>query len=135
MFAGGISESAKACTYEKFVVRVPVEKAVATVGVELTIPPGVIVFATQPKTGWHADLQLQRGVIRQIRWSGGKLDAHEFDEFAFLAATPKKATVVNWDANQTYADGSVVRWTGMPKSDTPHSQTTIVGNPQGCKTR
>jgi uncharacterized protein YcnI len=54
---------------------------------------------------------------------------HEFDEFAFLAATPKIPGAVNWDAWQYYEDGSIVKWTGGPGAETPHSITTITAAP------
>ena len=116
---------APACGYTTFIVRVPVEKPIATTRIDLFIPKGVIVYAVQPKPNWQYNLQTTRGVITMITWSGGRLLPHEFDEFAFLAATPKVAGTVNWDAWQYYEDGSIVKWTGNPKAETPHSVTTI----------
>ena len=60
---------------------------------------------------------------------------HEFDEFAFLAATPKVRGTLNWDAWQYYDDGKIVSWTGPPNADTPHSITTITGGRCKPKTR
>jgi uncharacterized protein YcnI len=125
--------TAKACDYQKFVVRVPVEKRIATTEIRLTIPRDVLVYATEPKAGWQVRLERDRGRIVAIDWSGGRLLPHEFDEFEFLASTPKKPELLDWNADQTYEDRSVVRWTGGDNSDTPHSHTTIVANPVGCK--
>lgn len=114
-----------ACSYAKFVVRVPVEKNVATNRIDVDIPAGVVVYGVQPKTGWQFSLQKSRGVVSTISWTGGRLLPEEFDEFAFLAATPKIPGSIAWNARQYYEDGSVVNWTGPPNAETPHSITTI----------
>jgi uncharacterized protein YcnI len=119
------STQAPACGYTTFVVRVPVEKPIATTRIDLFIPKGVIVYGVQPKPNWQYNLTMTKGVITMITWSGGRLLPHEFDQFAFLAATPRVTGPVNWDAWQYYEDGSIVKWTGGPKADTPHSITTI----------
>jgi uncharacterized protein YcnI len=122
-----------ACGFATFVVRVPVEKPIATTRIDLMIPRGVVVYAVQPKPGWEYSFTLTRGVISKITWSGGRLNPKEFDEFAFLAATPKAPGTVYWDAWQYYQDGSIVKWTGPPNADTPHSLTMITAAP--CKIR
>ncbi len=121
---------ARACAFAKFVVRVPVERPANTVRVDLAIPKGVRVVAVQPKTGWQFALETIKGVVTKISWTG-KLAPHEFDEFAFLAATPKNAGTVNWDAWQYYDDRTIVGWTGPANADTPHSVTVI--RPGACK--
>jgi hypothetical protein len=65
------------------------------------IPKGVIVYAVQQ--GWHANLPMARGVVTMISWTGGHLYPHEFDDFVFLAATPKTTGVVQRDAFQRSA--------------------------------
>lgn len=127
VFPDAGNTQAPACGYTTFVVRVPVEKPVATTRIDLFIPRGIIVYGVQPKPNWQYNLQTTRGLITMITWSGGRLLPHEFDEFVFLAATPKVPGSVNWDAWQYYEDGSIVKWTGNPKADTPHSVTTISG--------
>ena len=54
-----------------------------------------------------------------------------FDEFAFLAATPRTPGVVAWNAWQYYSDGVILVWAGPTNSDTPHSVTTIT--PAHCR--
>jgi uncharacterized protein YcnI len=120
-----------ACSYGKFVVRVPTEKPIPTVRLVLTIPAGVTVSAAQSKPGWNVAFATSKGRIVSIDWSGGQIPPHEFDEFAFLAKAPKTAGRVDWNAQQYYADGSVVKWEGPAGADTPHSQTTIA--PAACK--
>jgi uncharacterized protein YcnI len=125
VFPGSENTQAPACAFITFVVRVPVERPAATVRVDLAIPKGVIVSAVQPKPPWKFDLQTTRGIVTRISWTGGRLMPHEFDEFAFLAATPKAPGTLNWDAWQYYDDGKIVSWTGPTNADTPHSITTI----------
>jgi uncharacterized protein YcnI len=115
-----------ACGYAKFVMRVPVEKNIATNRIDLSIPKGVIVYGVQPKSGWTFALEKSRGVVATISWTGGRLMPGEFDEFAFLASAPKNPGPIYWDALQYYEDGSVVRWTGAPGAETPHSVTTVL---------
>jgi uncharacterized protein YcnI len=124
-----------ACGFTKFIVRVPTEKPIATTGVRVLIPNGITVIGVQPKPGgWHAEFQTEKGRIVAISWTGGQIQPREFDEFALLAAGPLRAGVtVSWDALQTYADGSIVRWTGPPGSDTPHAQTIFTAPLKPCK--
>lgn len=133
VFSEADATQAPACGFTTFVMRVPVEKPIATTRVDLTVPKGVIVYAVQPKPGWQFTLQTTRGIVTGISWTGGRLNPHEFDEFAFLAATPKIPGNVNWDAWQYYEDGSIVKWIGPPNADTPHSITSIT--PAPCKAR
>jgi uncharacterized protein YcnI len=120
-----------ACTFTSFVVRVPVERAAATVRVDVAVPKGIIVYAVQPKPPWQFNLQTTKGIVTRISWIGGRLVAHEFDEFAFLAATPRTPGKLSWNAWQYYDDGTIVGWTGPTNADTPHSVTTVT--PSRCK--
>ena len=123
-----------ACGFTKFVVRVPTEKPIPTVGVRVLIPAGITVIGVQPKPGWHADFTSSKGRTVAIAWTGGRILPREFDEFAFLAAGPVRGGgTVNWDALQTYEDRSVVRWTGNPGSDTPHAQTVFTAPLKPCR--
>jgi hypothetical protein len=74
-------------------------------------------------------MQRTKGSISSITWTG-RLMPGEFDEFAFLAATPKTAGQISWNALQYYENGEIVRWTGSPNSETPHSITTVL--PANC---
>jgi uncharacterized protein YcnI len=132
VFPDANTTQTNACGYAKFVVRVPVEKDVPTNRVDLSIPKGVIVFGVQPKPGWQFTEQKTGGLVSTISWTG-RLMPGEFDEFAFLAATPKTPGPIAWNALQYYEDGSVVKWTGPPNADTPHSITTIL--PAQCRAK
>ena len=132
VFPSDLVTTAPACGVLKFVVRVPTEKPIPTTGLRLRIPANVTVIAVAPMPPWHADFETSKGRIVAIAWSGGKIMPREFEEFAFLAAAPKKFGTVNWDARQTYQDGSTVAWTGSPQSDNPHSQTVFTAPRGAC---
>lgn len=115
-------------TYEVFTVRVPTEKDVPTVKVEVKIPADVDVSRFEPKSGWKYDLTKDStGKITSIAWTttGDSLSNTEFGNFNMQGKVADKATQISWKAYQTYKDGSVVEWTGAADSKTPASVTTV----------
>lgn len=114
--------------YEKYTVRVPSEKDSSTTKIQLEFPKDVKVETVQPVSGWNYQfIKGSDGRNTGIIWTatGDGIKAHEFFEFPFIGANPKQAVSVSWKAHQTYADGTVVDWTGDPESDKPASVTTI----------
>lgn len=114
--------------YEKYTVRVPVEKDVNTTKVKLEFPADVKVSTVQPIPGWSYEFEKDKdGRNTALVWTAtdGGIKAHEFTEFSFVGANPKEPGTLSWKAYQTYADGEVVEWTGAPDSKTPASVTTI----------
>ncbi|WP_373894281.1 YcnI family copper-binding membrane protein [Virgibacillus natechei] len=116
--------------YEKYTVRVPVEKDINTTEVTLEVPEGVSFVSVLPMAEW--DYELERGEdaqITSITWSASEdgIAPNEFIEFAFIGANPSESGEVSWKALQTYEDASVVEWVGPPDSEEPASVTTIEG--------
>jgi uncharacterized protein YcnI len=114
--------------YEKYTVRVPVEKKVNTTKVKVVFPAGVKVNTVEPVAGWdYAFEKDSAGNTTALDWTAtaGGIKPNEFMEFSFVGANPKTPGTIAWKAYQTYADGSTVEWTGAPGSDTPASVTTI----------
>ncbi|MFD2370700.1 YcnI family protein [Brevibacillus sp. GCM10020057] len=114
--------------YEKYTVRVPVEKDVNTTKVRLEFPADVKVSTVQPIPGWSYEFEKDKdGKNTALVWTAtdGGIRPHEFMEFAFVGANPKEAGTLSWKAYQTYANGEVVEWTGAPDSKTPASVTTV----------
>ncbi|MBY7145064.1 YcnI family protein [Virgibacillus sp. NKC19-3] len=114
--------------YEKYTVRVPVEKDINTTEVTLEIPEDVDFVSILPMAEW--DYELERGEDEQITsvtWSASDegIAPNEFIEFAFIGANPSESGEVSWKALQTYEDDSVVEWVGPPDSEEPASVTTI----------
>ncbi|HZG15797.1 MAG TPA: YcnI family protein [Candidatus Bathyarchaeia archaeon] len=114
--------------YEKYTVRVPVEKAVSTTAVRLDFPVGVKVSTVMPVAGWSYEFAKDtEGRFTGITWkaAGEGIKPNEFMEFSFVGKNPAQTTSLSWKAYQTYADGSVVEWTGAPESDNPAAVTTV----------
>lgn len=111
--------------YERYVLRVPNEKAVATTKVELRFPAGVRVTSFADVPGWQLEVvRDSANAITAAIWTG-TLPAERFIEFPFVAVNPKTDARVVWPAFQTYADGERVEWTGPEGSKSPASVTTI----------
>ncbi|MZQ84659.1 DUF1775 domain-containing protein [Paenibacillus sp. 5J-6] len=116
-------------SYEKFTVRVPSEKDIPTVKVEVKFPmDSVAVSRFEPKAGWTYQLAKDSaGKITGVTWtaSGDGLASTEFGEFNMQGKVADAATQIVWKAYQTYKDGSVVEWVGADGSDKPASVTTV----------
>jgi uncharacterized protein YcnI len=111
--------------YEKYVLRVPNERAQPTTRVEIRFPAEVKVVSFGDVAGWSLDVvtdSAQR-IIGAV-WTG-RLAPQRFVEFPFVAVNPKTSAQLVWPAFQTYADGERVEWTGPEGSDKPASVTLI----------
>lgn len=121
--------------YEKFAVRVPTEKDVPTVKVEVKFPvDDVTVSRFEPKPGWKYEVTKDaEGKINGVIWTaeGEGLLPTEFGEFYMQGKISDKATRLVWKAYQTYKDGSVVEWVGAEGSDKPASVTIVKPKPAG----
>ncbi|MBM7599611.1 uncharacterized protein YcnI [Virgibacillus halotolerans] len=115
--------------YEKYTIRMPVEKDVNTTGLELEVPDGVDLVSVLPMESWDYELEEDDdGRITSVVWTAkdGGIKPNEFIEISFIGANPSEPTEVSWKALQTYEDDSVVEWVGAPDSDEPASVTEIV---------
>jgi uncharacterized protein YcnI len=103
----------------KFTVVVPGERSDSTSSVELKMPAGLLPFSYEETPGWTRKLVLApNGAVDRVVWTG-KLPKDGFVEFSFLAGTPEQPGELVFKSLQTYADGTVVRWIGDPKSEHP----------------
>ncbi|MBA2940449.1 YcnI family protein [Paenibacillus sp. CGMCC 1.16610] len=116
-------------SYEMFTVRVPSEKDIPTVKVEVKFPmDSVAVSRFEPKAGWTYEVAKDSaGKITGVTWkaSGDGLASTEFGDFNMQGKVADAATQIVWKAYQTYKDGSVVEWVGADGSDKPASVTTV----------
>ena len=111
--------------YEKYVLRVPNEKAVATTRVELFFPKDVRVTSFADVPGWQLEVVTDSAkAITAAIWTG-TLPPERFVEFPFVAVNPKIDATLTWPAYQTYADGERVEWSGPEGSKRPASVTKI----------
>lgn len=110
---------------EKYVLRVPNEKAIATTRVEIRFPVDVKVSSFEDVPGWQLEVLTDsaKRIVGAV-WTG-TLPPQRFVEFAFAATNPASAMQLAWPTYQTYADGMRVEWTGAPGSKSPASVTTI----------
>lgn len=116
-------KTATAGSYEKFIMRVPTEKASATIKVKVEIPAGFEVRRVKPMPGWTYEMEKAADgkLAKSITWSGGKILAGEFQEFEFQGKTAKDPGKYAFRAWQTYEDGETVEWTGPSDAKTPAS--------------
>jgi uncharacterized protein YcnI len=111
--------------YEKYVLRVPNEKAVATMRVELFFPRNVRVTSFADVPGWQLEVVTDSAkAITSAVWTG-TLPPQRFVEFPFVAVNPKTEASITWPAYQTYVDGERVEWSGPEGSKRPASVTKI----------
>jgi len=122
-------KTSKPGAYEKYVLRVPNERDVPTIKVELHFPEGLRVVSFGDVAGWK--LQVLTDSAQRVTgatWTG-VLPKERFIEFPFVAVNPKDSTSLTWPTYQTYEGGERVEWTGADSSSkTPVSSTTI-GDP------
>lgn len=124
-------------SFQTFVVGVPTEKDIPTVGLQLVMPPGLSEVSPTVKSGWKVDVKKdgtdEDANVTEIDWTGGTIPPGERDEFSFSAQVPSSETTLMWKAYQTYQDGTVVAWDENPsdikagEEGTPYS-TTLVEN-------
>jgi uncharacterized protein YcnI len=111
--------------WEKYEVRLPNEKKLVTTTLEVRFPAGLRVMSFEDKPGWSVKpLRDGAGAINGAIWSG-QLPPERFVEFGIIAVNPKKGSELIWTAVQTYADGSVVSWSGPPGSKAPAPKVTL----------
>jgi uncharacterized protein YcnI len=114
--------------YERYVLRVPNERDVPTLKVEIRFPEGLRVVSFSDVPGWK--LQVLTDSAQRVTgavWTG-VLPKERFVEFPFVGVNPKDSTSLTWPTYQTYEGGERVEWTGPDSSKTPAS-ATIVSDP------
>lgn len=109
---------------ERYTVRVPTERQVATTSIKLEIPADVTVSYVLAVPGITADLTREGNRVTAITWKF-EVPPGQFAEFVFMARNPKQGSEIVWKIHQYYADGSQSDWTGPP-SKSPASVTKLV---------
>jgi uncharacterized protein YcnI len=114
---------------ELYTVRVPTEKSVPTVAVRVEFPQDVVVSRFVATPGWTKDVTKDStGRITAVTWTGGQIQPDELGLFLFQARNPKGGQV-SFRAIQTYADKSVVEWTGPANDATPAPVVKLTAPP------
>jgi uncharacterized protein YcnI len=104
---------------EKYTMRVPNEKKVATIRVEGEFPPELNVYGFEFKPGWKIDFKKDdEGKIVGATWTG-TIVPYEFVEFGILGLNPREGKVLTWRFVQFYEDGCKEEFTGPAGSRLP----------------
>ncbi|RBQ18860.1 hypothetical protein DP939_16785 [Spongiactinospora rosea] len=126
--------SAEQGGFTKVAFRVPNERddaATTKVEVHLPINHPLPFVSVRPVGGWKVDVhesKLAKPVttehgeiteaVTKITWSGGKIEAGQFQEFEVsMGFMPKDTDRLIFPATQTYSSGEVVEWDDEPKAD------------------
>lgn len=113
-------------TSEKYTMRVPTEKGVPTVRIEVEFPGAAEILTLDEKAGWKLEQRKDAtGKIVGAIWSGSTILPRAAAEFTFEAKNPMEETRLAWSVIQVYEDGSRSEWTGPAGSRTPASVTVI----------
>lgn len=112
---------------ERFTVDVAGEKEVPAIEVRLEVPQGFEVTEVSSPSGWEG--RLEDG---SLVWSGGELAQDRAAEFAFDARAPEEEGEFVWNGFVTYADESIVEWTGFPNSENPASVVAVGSGGSGA---
>jgi uncharacterized protein YcnI len=104
---------------EKYTMRVPNEKKVATIRVEGEFPVELNVYGFEFKPGWKIDFKKDdKGKIVGATWTG-TIVPYEFVEFGILGLNPTEGKVLTWRFVQFYEDGSKEEFIGPAGSRLP----------------
>ena len=103
-------QQSRAGMAERYTVRVPTERNVSTVSIEVEIPAGVTVSGVLAPAVFSYDVKRDGTRIVSITWKQ-EIKAGEVGEFVFFARNPSASQIV-WKAHQRYADRMVEDWIG-----------------------
>jgi len=110
---------------ERYTMRVPNEKQVATVRIEGEFPAELNVYDFEFKPGWKIDFKKDdKGKITGATWTG-KIVPYEFVEFGMLGLNPKEGASLTWKFVQFYEDGMKEEFTGPVGSRYPSPVVTL----------
>ena len=107
-----------------YTVRVPTEGTVSSTSLELEIPAGMHVMQVASGDGYTFDVKKDGDRIVSITWKR-EIKPKEFALFTFTAHNPQPGAL-QWNAHQTFADGSMRHWIGERGLKESASVTTIV---------
>jgi uncharacterized protein YcnI len=110
---------------EKYILRVPTEKFVPTVRVEVEFPSNLTVSSFEAKAGWKIEEKKNAsGHLVGVTLTGS-IPTGESAQFNFTARNPSSGEKLTFKAIQFYEDGTKVEWTGSEGSRTPAPVVTL----------
>lgn len=109
----------------RYTMRVPTEKFVPTVRIEVEFPAALNVSAFEPKPQWRVE-EKKDGSGKLIGVTLiGSIPTGQSSEFTFTARNPATESKLSWKVIQIYEDGSKSEWTGAEGSRTPAPATEV----------
>ncbi|MBT2207407.1 YcnI family protein [Actinomadura sp. NEAU-AAG7] len=138
--------------FTKVSFRVPNERDDASttkVQVDLPTDTPVAFVSVRPVPGWTVKVEKSKlktpvemegskltEAVSRITWSGGKIDAGQFQEFdVSMGPLPSNATRMLFKAEQTYTGGEVVKWDQDPgdgQNEPEHPAPELKLTPKGA---
>lgn len=103
-------QQSRAGMAERYTVRVPTERNVSTMSLEVEVPPTVTVTGVLAPAGFTYETKREGNRIVSIIWKQ-EIKPGEVGEFVFFARNPAASQIV-WKAHQRYVDGQVEDWVG-----------------------
>jgi uncharacterized protein YcnI len=104
---------------EKYTMKVPTEKFVPTVRIEVEFPAALIVSTFESKPGWNIEEKKDASGKFVGAVLTGSIPPGESSEFSFAGRNPSEEGSLSWKVIQIYQDGSKSEWTGGAGSRTP----------------
>jgi hypothetical protein len=117
---------------EKYTMRVPNEKQVATIRIEGEFPKDLKIYDFEFKPGWEVNIKKDaEGRIVGATWIG-TIRPYEFVEFGMLGINPQQGDTLIWKFVQYYADGKKEEFTGPAGTSYPSPTVTLKAAPLGA---
>jgi uncharacterized protein YcnI len=111
---------------QRYCIRVPSEKSIPTIAVEVQFPAALEVTQAEAPAGWRVEpVKDRQGRMVSATWRGASIAPHQFAEFGVVARNPAARSELSWKAIQTYEDGSEVHWIGPPRAQFPAAITRV----------
>lgn len=121
-------ETSRGGAVERYTMRVPTEGQVATVAVDLEVPPEVTITGVLVTGGFTYEARREGSRIVGVTWTMDVKPA-EVAEFVFFARNPASGEL-RWKARQKFADGTTADWVGVEGDRRPASVTRITPSPR-----
>ncbi len=100
--------------WETYTLRVPTETVAATVKLHVTVPAAFEIEMVEHRQDWNIDtVRDERGFVREMTWSDGRVPTKTFDELKFMARNPAKPELYRWEMTQFYESGESAEWTSQ----------------------
>ncbi len=100
--------------WETYTLRVPTETAAATVKLHVTVPSAFEIEMVEHRQDWSIEtVRDERGFVREMTWSGGRIPTQTFDELKFMARNPAEPELYRWEMTQFYESGESAQWTSQ----------------------